>query len=582
MYTQSSATPAPSAPYQGQAQVPGKVGGFASLFRISPSGLLLLALELALIIAVFWFGEGGLRIAAPVLGACVLALSWRLGLNSQQHSGVSEVISRASGERIDISAALTEEVENPDLQAYARMTERLRDMIIEFQQHSLSISLSSARSRLLAEQANSETSGQQDVSAQIFQASDETTVALQDISSRTSTITDMNTRNLDVARESGQQLNEARFQVQSINNAMGDFQGNIARLDQSSTQIQKILGTVQDFSEQTNMLALNAAIEAARAGEQGRGFAVVADEVRNLSVRVGEAASQINSLLGEMIKAMSGADQQAQSIMTQSATAGESVGTAADQFEGMVADFSQAHQDLLMVSSSLEELTATNTETHQHASEIRDRSLTISESMKDIFTQTDTLRDSTNLVLQALCRFRLGEGHLEMVTEKLFTRRDEIGQVLEELVAQGINVFDQQFKPVPNTNPQKHTVSWGDPYRKRIQPMLDQWDQGGKDGVIYMVPLDNNGYLAAARSVSSQPMTGDPKVDTARSTHQRFIVTGTELNNLRKCTYLAMGTFVLPGTDTVIIAMYVPVMVSGKRWGTLSAGIHPKALGQDS
>lgn len=78
---------------------------------------------------------------------------------------------------------------------------------------------------------------------------------------------------------------------------------NVENVNEQSTAIARIIETISDIAEETNLLSLNASIEAARAGESGRGFAVVAQSIGKLAAQSMTAGSEITGIVASIEEA---------------------------------------------------------------------------------------------------------------------------------------------------------------------------------------------------------------------------------------------------------------------------------------
>jgi methyl-accepting chemotaxis protein len=116
--------------------------------------------------------------------------------------------------------------------------------------------------------------------------------SLEESSASLHEMASMTSRNSESAQSAKTLAAEARSTADAGARDMAAMKSAMTAIQSSSSEISKIIKTIDEIAFQTNILALNAAVEAARAGEAGAGFAVVAEEVRNLAQRSAQAAKE--------------------------------------------------------------------------------------------------------------------------------------------------------------------------------------------------------------------------------------------------------------------------------------------------
>lgn len=200
----------------------------------------------------------------------------------------------------------------------------------------------------------------------------------------------------DVAADGGVKLKKAIEQIQRIEAATARSTKVVDSLGEQSMEIGKIVKTISEIAEQTNLLALNAAIEAARAGEAGRGFAVVADEVRKLAISSQEAAMDISNIITEIQSNTKLAVQEIESGNKEVVAGTKSIESTEEAFGSIISMVQDVSAQLENISKAVTEMAKSGTVIAENIGTVRDSSQRNAEEAENVSAASEEQSASIN------------------------------------------------------------------------------------------------------------------------------------------------------------------------------------------
>ena len=470
---------------------------------------------------------------------------------------------------------------NPDAQkigdSYGIFLETIRSLIDEIRKIGVDIAVDSTQVAAMVLDTANKTSEQRQLSEVVSVSSNEANSAIAEVSENAQYVSEKTTNNLEMARNSYNELMDVTEKIQLINNTVSSFINTVEELGKSSSDILDIVNIINGISEQTNLLSLNATIEAARAAEHGKGFAVVAEEVRELARRIKPATEKITDNINSMIAIVEKTQSETAEILQYSKETDEVISQATDNFQSMIADFELTDDQLMKIAAAIEELSTNNNEITIKVEDITHLSQSIAEKMASSETSVTTLNQVTEKMLEMVSVFKTGEGKFDWLIAIAQEIRDEYQAAIQKIKDGGINVFDSNYKKVPNTEPQKYTAAFSDAFVKEMIPIYEVW-KAKVPNSIYVLTADRNGYIPAHHAEFSQPMTGDPEKDLMYSRHQRIFMNVE--SEKRRCTHtkpMLMQTY-MRDTGQILNDLSLPIYIDGRHWGACLIGFDPKVM----
>lgn len=238
-------------------------------------------------------------------------------------------------------------------------------------------------------------------------ASDQMVSTTQDIAKNCENAANTSNTSRQITEHGVAQLQESVNDIHNQAERTRQDAEQIQRLVEQSKNIGKIVETIEDIAQQTNLLALNAAIEAARAGEAGRGFAVVADEVRALASRTSASTQEITGMVNQIQSDANVASNSMQNSVSNMDAVASNAATLENVLQDIINHVNEVNTQITQIATAAEEQTTATAEISTNMQNITNITQQVAKSSNDACTHVDNTVALLDNVYDSLNQFKL-------------------------------------------------------------------------------------------------------------------------------------------------------------------------------
>jgi methyl-accepting chemotaxis protein len=413
-----------------------------------------------------------------------------------------------------------------------------------------------------------------ELSETIFFASVDMKINIADVLTRTHSIQKATMASLANATTQLEELQKVTKAVDRTGKSATQFSRTIEQLNTTSIRINGLVKFAEEMSGQLHVLSLRAGSEAARAGEKGRDYALISKEIDDLAGRANEASG--SEILIELSGMMREVNNLGRDIRKDVEQVDQAIGSTVRHFAELVNTFEENNVQLCGISTAVDHLSSKNVLIHSQVADMRGHSKQVEEILKASAQSATSMNHKTEALLEAVAYFKIGNDPLEEKIIAVTAYRDLVQSKIADMAKRRINVFDHDYVPVPNTNPQKYRTAYDTYFERELQEVFDEAIRK-MDG-IYCVAVDVNGYIAAHHSRVSKPLTGDVRVDLLNSRNKRiYNSSDSEIRRVKHTNTFLLQTY-MRDTGEIVNDLSMPIFIDGKHWGALVAGFTPAKI----